>query len=303
MADLGYIGVGNMGGPMVRNLLADGLKVTVHDMNRETVKPLEELGATWADTPKAVAEASDVIMTSLPGPPEVEAVALGPSGIIEGVKPDAIYADLSSISPSLARKMYGSFKEKGVHVLDCPVSGGIVGATNRKMVIMVGGDKAIFDRCKPTLDHLGDRIILTGEIGAGSVCKLVHNSMSTAARCVVAEGFTLGVKAGVDPMSLWRAVRWGVFGRASAMAGLEDDLFAGKFDPPSFALKLAYKDIALAVDLAKEVRVPVSMISLAEQWLLEAMGRGWGGRDSSASDILQEERAGVEVRVPNFQPE
>ncbi|MEE9199575.1 MAG: NAD-binding protein, partial [Dehalococcoidia bacterium] len=140
-------------------------------------------------------------------------------------------------------------------------------------------------------------------IGCGSVCKLVHNCMSSATRFVMLEGFTLGVKAGVDPMALWRAARWGMFGRRAPIEGLAKNLFAGKFDPPTFALKLASKDVSLAVQLARECQVPMPLTSLAEQELLEAMARGWGERDHSATDLLQEERAGVEVRIPDFSPE
>lgn len=301
--DIGFVGVGTMGGPMVRNLLEDGIKVTVHDIQREVVRPLEELGAHWADTPKAVAHASEMVLSSLPGPPEVEAVALGPDGIIEGIKKGSVYVDLSSISPSLARKMYPIFKDKGAQVLDAPVSGGEVGATNRTMIIMIGGDRDAFDRCKPLLDRLGENILYTGPIGNGSVCKLVHNCVAAAAHMAVLEGFTLGVKAGVDPQTLWRAVHGGMFGKASPVDGLGKGLFAGKFDPPTFALKLASKDVSLAVQLAREVQVPVPITSLTEQVFLEAMGRGWGDRDHCATDLIQEERAGVQVRVPDFRPD
>lgn len=296
--NLGFIGVGNMGGPMVRNLLEDGYKVKVNDINREAVRRFEELGADWAATPKEAAEGSEIILSSLPGPVEVEAVALGPDGILEGVSEGAIYADLSSISPSLARRMYPAFREKGAHVLDAPVSGGEVGATNRTMIIMIGGDKEIFDRVKPLLDHLGNNILYTGPIGNGSVCKLVHNVMGAATRMVVLEGMTLGVKAGVDAETLLKAVGGGMYGQASPVGGLESDLLSGKFDPASFALKLSQKDTSLAIQLAREVRAPVPLSSIAEQIQLEAMDRGWGDRNFNSTDLIIEERAGVKVRAP-----
>ena len=301
--NIGFIGVGNMGGPMARNLLTDGFEVTVHDIRREAATSLEELGAKWAESPKEVARASEVVMSSLPGPPEVDAAALGPLGIIEGIKPGTVYIDLSSISPDLARGMYRAFKEKGAEVMDAPISGGVVGATNRTMVIMVGGDEAIFNKYKSLLEHLGDKIIHTGEIGSGSVSKLVHNCMSSTARLAVIEGFTLGVKAGVDPMALWRAVRWGIFGRTSPIEDLGDNLFAGEFDSVAFALKPASKDVSRASWMARECQVPMSLSSLAEQEILEAMARGWGNRDFSAADLLQEERSGVQVRIPDFSSE
>lgn len=299
--NVGYIGLGNMGEPMARNLLTDGYTVTVFDQRREAATSLiEEHGAVWADSPREVAQASETVFTSLPGPPEVEEVALGDKGIIHGIKPGSIYVDLSSISPNTARKVYGAFKEKGADVLDSPVSGGKVGAASRVMVLMVGGDDDVFERARPLLEHLGDKIIHTGPIGTGSVCKLVHNSIAATSRLAVVEGFTLGVKAGVDPMKMWRAVRWGMFGRHAPVQGYGENLFAGKFDPASFALKLAAKDQSLAIQLARETEVTVPLNSLAEQILLEAMSRGWGERDSSAAEILQEEKAGVQVRIPNF---
>ena len=299
--NLGFIGVGNMGGPMARNLLEDGYKLKVNDIDREAVRPLEEMGADWAATPSETAEGSDIILSSLPGPVEVEAVATGPDGVLDGIAADSVYVDLSSISPSLARRMYPAFREKGAHVLDAPVSGGEVGATNRTMIIMIGGDKEIFDRVKPLLDHLGNNILYTGPIGNGSVCKLVHNVMGAATRMVVLEGMTLGVKAGVDAETLLRAVGGGMYGQASPVGGLERDLLAGKFDPASFALKLSQKDTSLAIQLAREVRAPVPLSSIAEQIQLEAMDRGWGNRNFNATDLIIEERAGISVRSTDEQ--
>lgn len=298
--NIGFIGLGHMGQAMVRNLLADGFTLTVHDIHRETAIPLEEMGATWADSPRAVAQVSDVIMSSLPGPPEVEAVTLGPSGIIEAIKEGSVYIDLSTISPNLIRRIHQAFRERGADVLDAPVSGT---PANRKMVIMVGGNRKTFDRCQSILGHLGDKIIYVGDIGAGAICKLVHNCIYQATRFVVVEGLTLGVKAGVNPKDLWRAVRWGAYGRATPITGMENDLFAGKFDLTTFSLKLASKDISLAIQMAQECQASMPLTILAEQQLLEAMARGWGDREYTAADVLQEERAGVEVRIPDFSPE
>jgi 3-hydroxyisobutyrate dehydrogenase len=294
---LGFVGVGTMGGPMVRNLLEDGFRVTVNDIDRVAATPLEALGAVWAATPREAAHGSDIVMSSLPGPREVEAAALGSDGILAGIDDGAVYIDLSTSSPNLARKMHAAFKDNGANVLDAPVSGGESGAKTRKLIIMVGGDREVFDRCQGELGHLGDDVLYTGPIGSGSVCKLVHNSLSSATRMAVLEGLTLGVKAGVDPNLLWLALRGGLYGQLSPVDDLDKDLFIGRFDPPTFALKLAAKDVALTVELARETRVPVPMISLTEQMYLEAMGRGWGDRDWIATDLLQEERAGIQVRI------
>ena len=161
-------------------------------------------GATWKDTPRAVAEAGDVVFLSLPGPPEVEAVALGADGLIDGMRRGSALFDLSTNSPALIRRVHAAFKEKGVQVLDAPVSGGPIGAKTGKLAIWVGGDRALFDRHKPLLDAMGDQPYYVGPIGAGAVAKLVHNCTSFTVRAVMAEVFCMGVKAGVEPLSSGR---------------------------------------------------------------------------------------------------
>src|SRR5262245_62840481 len=148
---IGFIGLGNMGGPMALNLIKAGHTLIVHDVRREAAAPHLERGAKWADNPRAVARDSELILTSLPGPKEVEAVALGPDGIIHGAVPGTVYADLSTGSPTVMRQLYAAFKEKGVHVLDAPVSGGTTGARRGTLQVMVGGDESIYREVKGVL--------------------------------------------------------------------------------------------------------------------------------------------------------
>jgi 3-hydroxyisobutyrate dehydrogenase len=297
---VGYIGLGKMGGGMAANILAGGYTLTVSDVSRAMAASLEKDGAIWVDTPKQVAEASDIVFTSLPGPKEVEAVALGKDGIIEGIRPGAVYIDNSSSSPTLVRKIHAAFKAKGADVMDSPVSGGPEGAAAGKLALMVGGDEAVFEKVKPVLDKIGDRITLCGGVGSGSVCKLVHNCMFISMQALAAECFTLGVKAGVDPKVLWQNLKNGAVGQGALLKrSLPATFFRGNFDQPVMALALGFKDVDLATSLARELKVPMAMANCTWSDFATAMNRGWEGRETASIMALQEERAGVEVRIPD----
>ena len=295
---VGFIGLGTMGASMASNLQKGGHELVVNDVRREAAAPHLAAGAVWADTPCQVAEAAHVVFTSLPGPVEVEAVAIGPDGLIQGMRPGGALFDLSTNSPTLVRRLEALFKDKGFHVLDAPVSGGPKGAKSGKLALWVGGDRQVYDRYKPVLDAIGDQPYYVGPIGAGSVAKLVHNCAGYAMQTAFAEVFTMGVKAGVDPLTLWKAVRQGAGGRRRTFDGLADQFLPGTFDPPAFALKLAHKDVSLATALAREVGVPMRLANLTLEELTEALNRGWAQRDSRVAMLLQEERAGVQIAVP-----
>ena len=294
---VGFIGLGTMGGSMAFNTIQGGHELVVHDIRRESATRHLEAGATWADSPREVAEASDIVFTSLPGPTEVEAVFLGDDGILQGMSSGKVYFDLSTSTPDLIRRLHDIASGQGVQVLDAPVSGGPRGAESRNLAIWVGGDKDVFDRCKSALDAIGDKAYYVGPIGCGAVAKLVHNCAGYVIQAGLAEVFTMGVKAGVEPLALWQAVRRGAQGRRGTFEGLAEHLLPGKFDPPDFALRLARKDVDLAVSVGREYDVPMRLANLVLQEMTEAMNRGWGDRDSRVAMLLQEERAGVEVRV------
>ncbi len=303
METIGFIGLGNMGGGMSLNIQKAGYPLVVNDLREEAALPLLEGGARLANTPAEVAELSDIVFTSLPGPKEVEAVAMGDSGVLEGIRPGSVYVDLSSSRPTLIREIEPIFRRKGAHVLDAPVSGGKTGAYSGNLAVMVGGDPEVYQRIKPVLDSFGDKVFYAGEIGAGSICKLVHNMVGHSVRQAIAEGLTLGVKAGVEPEALWEGMRRGSLGRMRILhEGLVRTMFRGEFEPASFALELAHKDISLATELAREYSVPMPMATLAEQVAMQAINRGWKDRDSSVTVLLQEEQAGVEVRAPHIDP-
>ena len=200
---VGFVGLGTMGGRMAANVQRAGFKLVVHDVHRQAASHHLSAGATWADSPRALAREADVIFSSLPEPSDVEAVALGGDGLIAGIKPGAAYFDLSTNSPSVVKKLNAAFALKGAHMLDAPVSGGPAGAASRKLAIWVGGDENVFDQHKAVLDAIGDKAAYIGPIGSATVAKLVHNMSGYAIVCVLAETFTMGVKAGIEPLALW----------------------------------------------------------------------------------------------------
>jgi 3-hydroxyisobutyrate dehydrogenase len=294
---VGFIGLGTMGVSMAANLQKAGHKLVVHDVRREAADTHIANGAKWAASPAELARQCDVIFLSLPGPPEVEAVTLGENGLLPGLKPGAAVFDLSTNAPSLVRKVHAVYAEKGVHMLDAPVSGGPAGARSGRMAIWVGGDREIFDKHKPLLDAMGDQARYIGAIGAGAVAKLVHNCAGYAVQTALAEVFTMGVKGGVDPLALWEAVRTGNGGRRRTFDGLAEQFLLNRYEPPAFALKLAHKDMTLATQLGRELGVPMRLANMAMAELTEAMNRGWDKQDSRVPMKLQVERTGVEIEV------
>ena len=294
---IGFIGLGTMGAFMAANLQKSQYKLVVLDMRREAAAKHLEAGAEWGATPKAIAEQCDVVFTSLPGPPEVEAVVFGPDGILAGARPGMAYFDLSTNSQALMRRVNVALAEKGAHGFDAPVSGGPKGAETGKLAIWVGGDEAVYNQHKQVLDAIGDQAAYIGPIGTATVAKLVHNMAGYAVQTAMAEVFTMGVKAGMDPLDLWKAVRQGALGRRRTFDRVADQFLIGKYDPPAFALKLAHKDVTLATNLGRELGVPMRFCQLTLEEMNEALARGWGHRDSRVPMLLQVERAGVEMKA------
>lgn len=294
---VGFIGLGTMGGRIAMNALKGGHALTVSDVARQVATPLIEAGAGWAETPAKLAQGAEVIMMSLPGPKEFETVTLGRDGLIETVEAGQVILDLTTNSPTVVREVAARFAEKGVHLLDAPVSGGPSGAASGKMAVWVGGDKAAYERALPVIESVSDAPAYIGEVGAGSVAKLVHNLSGYMLHAALAESFTMGVKAGLDAESIWEAVRQGALGRQRVFDVMAKQFLPGRFDPPDFALNLARKDVALACEVGREFDVPMRIAHLVLSEMTEAINKGNGARDSRTMMLLQEERAGVEVRV------
>lgn len=294
---VGFIGLGNMGNPMAANLVKAGHQLRVHDLRREAATNLLEMGAEWADTPAECVPGNDLVLTSLPVPRDVEAVVLGEQGILEEAKAGDVYMDLSTNSPTMIRRIHDACAEKGLQVLDAPVSGGVYGAAAATLAVMVGGDAAIFNRMKPTLDAIGSHVVYCGPIGNGMVCKICNNMLSMGIGVLVTEALTLGVKAGVDLAVLADVIANSSGGNKRIVEKFPRYLFKGNFEP-GFATALAAKDVRLGTDLGREYGVPLDLANLIDQKHVEALGRGWGPEDSDAVSKLQEEKAGVQLRLP-----
>lgn len=294
---IGFIGIGTMGRSMAANIQARGHDLVVHDVNREACADLEAGGAAWADTPAAVAAACGVLLMSLPGPAEAEAVVTGDDGVLAGADSGLAVFDLTTSSPAIVRKLQAACADRGVDFLDAPVSGGPEGAKSGKLAVLVGGEEAVFERHRAVLEAMADQPIYVGPIGAGTIAKLVHNLSGYIVQTALAETFTMGVKAGLAPDALWSAVRKCALGRARTFDRLGLQFLPGRFDPPDFSLRLALKDVGLAVELGRENEVPMALSEYTLAELQAAMERGWENQDSRIAMKLQEERAGVEVRV------
>lgn len=284
-----FIGLGAMGGPMAANLQAAGHDVRAHDLRRV------EGFRHWCGSAAEAAQGCEVAFTSLPGPAEVEAVA---SSLKGAMAPGSAWFDLSTNSPQRIRALHDEFKKAEVHVLDAPVSGGPKGARSGKLALWVGGDRAVYDRHEALLRAIGDQPLYVGRIGAGTVAKLAHNCASFSVQAALAEIFTLGVKGGVEPLALFRALRQGATGRKRTFDRLAEHFLPGRYDPPDFTVRLAHKDVTLALELAAGCGVPMKVGQIALAELGEAVARGWAERDCRVAMTLQEERAGVSARVP-----
>jgi 3-hydroxyisobutyrate dehydrogenase len=282
---IGFIGLGAMGRHMAANLQRAGHELRVYDL-----KPVE--GFSNSKSVKDAAQGCEVLFTSLPGPSEVETVG-------QQVEGPLVWFDTSTNSPTVIRRMHSGLSKRKIQFLDAPVSGGPKGAESGKLAIWVGGDEAVFQKYRPLLKAIGDQPLYVGAIGAGTVAKLAHNAASFALQAALAEIFTLGVKGGVEPLALFKALRQGASGRKRTFDRLAEYFLPGKYDPAAFSLRLAHKDVTLAMELAKECGVPMRIGAIAHEELSEGMKRGWSERDCRVTMTLQTERAGgVDVHVP-----
>ena len=304
--NIGFIGLGNMGQHMCLALIQNSYKVTVHDINRQAALPALELGAGWADNPKEVAQKCNIIFTSLPGPTEIEAVAVGEDGIFDGITGDSVWVDLSTSSPKLMRRLCETFASKRAAILEAPVSGRRSdenGATlNGVLSIMVGGDESTYENLKTIFESFGDKITYTGEIGTAAICKLANNMFQYSMERVLVESLTLGVKAGVPAEILMQCIKNGAGGSGRILnVSMPDTYLQGKFDggtgsESTFAI--SKKDMALALELGREFDVPLQIASGTYNDMTAAVNRKeWTNLNYRVYHLLQEEWAGnVEVR-------
>ncbi len=286
---LAFIGLGTMGGAMAANLQAAGHEVRANDLRK--VEGFKH----WCASAAEAARGCELVFTSLPGPDDVDKIGAELKPVLRA---GAAWFDLSTNSPQRVRRLHSELAKQGIQFLDAPVSGGASGAKTGKLAIWVGGDRASYDKYASVLKAMGDQPFYVGSVGSATVAKLAHNIASFSIHAAMAEIFTLGVKAGVEPLALFRALRQGATGRKRTFDRLAENFLPGKYDPASFSLRLAHKDATLALELAKEAGVPMQIGQLALGELSKGIERGWIDRDFRVTMTLQEERAGVSTRIP-----
>lgn len=298
MERIGFVGLGTIGGAIAKNILKGGYPLMVHDIRPTAIQRLVDEGCQRAQSAAEVARHCRIIFSSLPGPPEVEEVALGANGLLHGVHAGSIYVDLSSSKPDLIRHIATVFLSRGAQVMDAPLIVGKNGIANRSVQVLASGPLGAYEQVKPVLDTFGDTVVYAGELGKGTVIKLAHNLVRRGIGLAIGEGIVLGAKAGADPELLWDCMRWGLDVQLHQLAKtFSNTVFKGNFEAPaSFNIALSRKDVGLATELARQHSVPMPIAALVEQIMAQAVGRGWFDQSTASLFRLQEEAAGIEVR-------
>jgi 3-hydroxyisobutyrate dehydrogenase-like beta-hydroxyacid dehydrogenase len=288
---VGFIGLGNMGNPMAMNVLKKGFPLTVFDIASSTMKNLVEAGARAASSAGEVLANCEVLLTSLPGSPEVEGLYLGGGGLIELAKAGTALVELSSVLPTTPRRLVAAAKARGLLFLEAPVSGGVTGARAATLAVMTGGDAAVLERVRPVLDAIGTNVYHVGPAGSGNTMKAINNMMSTVNACAMMEGFAVGLKAGLDLKTMAQIVK-ASSGNSNAIPRVERALIPRDFEP-GFKVALMNKDLETFHSIAKELHVPVNFSNVAQQYQQSALAAGLGEKDTSVIFTLIEQRAGL----------
>ncbi|MFN8523277.1 MAG: NAD(P)-dependent oxidoreductase [Chloroflexota bacterium] len=294
---IGYVGLGMMGGGMASHLLKSGYQVTVFDPREEAIEAVLEFGGERGSSPADVATRSDVVISSLPNPAIVESVVLGEGGIIHGARAGSVYIDMSSIEPVTTRRVGAALAARGVDMLDVPVGKGPPAAAKGDLTLMVGGDPAVVERVADVLDTLGSRRFYCGALGMGVTTKLVNNLVSTAICALTGEAVAIGAKAGLSLDVLVDVMSNTAADSAHLRSAIKNRVLTGSFSPATFKLALAHKDLALATGLAASLGVPSLMGAAAYQLHTLAMGAGLGDEDQSATVKVMEACTGVPARA------
>ena len=291
---VGFIGLGIMGKPMSKNMLKAGYDLVVLDHHKELMDEVAAAGAATADSPKAVAEQSDYIVTMLPNSPHVKEVVLGENGIIEGARPATVVIDMSSIAPLASKEIYGELEKIGVDLLDAPVSGGEPKAIEGTISVMVGGKKEVFDKCYDLMMSMAGSVVYTGSIGAGNTTKLANQIIVALNIAAMSEALVLATKAGVEPELVYEAIRGGLAGSTvlDAKAPLVMDR---KFDP-GFRIELHIKDLANVLETAHEIGVPLPLTAGVMEIMQALKVDGKQGNDHGGLIQYYEKAAQVEVK-------
>jgi 3-hydroxyisobutyrate dehydrogenase len=287
-----FIGLGTMGIGMSLNILKAGHEVTVHNRTRQKEEVVAKEGAKRADSPRQAAEGAEIIITMVSDTPDVEAVILGEDGVIHGAPQDAIVIDMSTISPAATRQMAAELGKKGVKMLDAPVSGGPEGAQKGTLAIMVGGDPADFEKASPILEIMGKTVTHVGSIGAGQITKAINQILISGTYLTVAEGLTLGMKAGLDMEKVIQAISGGA--ASSWVLHNRGINVVNNTYPLGFRVRLHHKDLKIALDTARELEVTLPATALVAQIENGLIARGYGDDDVSAIGRSIREQSGLE---------
>jgi 2-hydroxy-3-oxopropionate reductase len=280
---------------MAHNLLAAGYALVVHNRSRAPVDELSAAGAAAAPSPRGVAEGSDVVITMLPDSPDVEAVALGPDGLVEAARPGLIHVDMSTIAPAVAVRVARTLSARGMRCLDAPVSGGDVGARQGTLSIMAGGDQATFDLVRPIFDVVGQSAVLCGPNGAGQTVKACNQVLVAVTIAGVSEALTLGAKAGVDPAKIVQVLSGGL-ARCGVLDNRGQRMVRGDFEP-GFRLRLHQKDLNIVHRTGQDYGVPLPVTAVVHELFNAAMALDRGELDHSGLLTVIEDLAGVQART------
>jgi len=291
---IGFIGLGIMGKPMAKNLLKAGYSLTVYDIVGENTEEVVTEGATAASSGKEVAANTDRIITMLPDSADSETAILGPAGVLEGARSGSTIIDMSSIAPLVSQKIAARCAEKGVEMLDAPVSGGQPGAIKATLAIMVGGKQEVFDRCHDLLKTMGGNVVLTGDIGAGGVTKLANQIIVAGNIEVLSEALVLAQRAGVDPEKVFNAIRGGLAG--SAVMEAKGPMMLDRNFQAGFRIRLHQKDLRNVLQTAQELNIPLPVTALVQQMLGALINAGESESDHSAILRFLEGLTKVEVK-------
>ena len=297
MSKIGFIGLGIMGKPMLRNLRKAGHEIVAYDVFPAAVDEALKDGAERGASCKDVAARSEIVITMLPDGPEVEQAVLGPGGVLEGAHAGLILVDMSSISPLVSQKVAAACAQKGVDFIDAPVSGGEPKAIDATLAIMVGGKPEVFEKVRPILQKLGSSVTLTGDVGAGNVTKLANQIMVACNIAAMGEALVLATRAGLDPEVVFNAVKGGLAG--STVLNAKAPMVIARNFKPGFRIKLHQKDLRNALLAAESMKVSLPFTALAQQILMALMNDGKGDLDHSAIVTFIEGMAGIEVKKPS----
>jgi len=295
---IGCVGIGNIGRHLAANLLAAGFDVTVHDLDRTAGRALEELGATWADSPAAVAATVDAVVSCLPSVKAITAVVEGPGGLLEGFAPGSTWIDMSTNDLHELQRLAARLAERSVHTLEAPVTGGAHNAESATITVLVGGDEAVYRRHADVFDAVGGRVFYMGELGKAAIIKVITNMLAFIHIAATAEAYMLAAKGGIDLRLAWEVIK-ASSGNSFIHETESTTILSGSYDI-GFSLDLSCKDLGFATQLGREFDVPLDIAATVEQLNIRARAAYGGHAGSPMVARLLETACGTDLRAPGF---